>query len=138
MNFHTLLKESIKDESEGIARYEKLAAMAPSEYTPILRDIAKEESQHLKFLSEIADKTAHMDDEDTGTSSEIEEPNSAFENQFEQIHAAMNEIKKLLLDVLDELKTVSMRTDGSDDLNTEMSSVENSAMSQSASAQTIR
>ncbi|MBQ6780505.1 MAG: ferritin-like domain-containing protein [Treponema sp.] len=108
MNFHMLLKESIEDESEGITRYEKLAAMAPSEYAPILRDIAKEESQYLEFLSEIAGKTAHMyDDGETGTPSQNENsetPSPMQDDQLKHLQNDMVEIKSLLVEVLTVLK----------------------------------
>lgn len=61
MNFHTMLKEAIAGEEEDIARYEKMAAMASEEYAPILRDIAKEERQHLHHLTKIADKSGWME-----------------------------------------------------------------------------
>ena len=155
MHFHMLLKESIEDEREGITRYEKLAAMAPSEYAPILHDIEKEERQHLEFLSEIAGKTGHMDDEDSETPPQSEETTSSFEKQFEQIHETMNEIKQLIVEVLVAVKVASLHTNGNGDSNAETpeneenkpsmdtektpppkgTAVENTAMPQSVSAQ---
>ena len=160
MHFHMLLKESIEDEREGITRYEKLAAMAPSEYAPILHDIEKEERQHLEFLSEIAGKTGHMDDEDSETPPQSEETTSSFEKQFEQIHETMNEIKQLIVEVLVAVKVASLHTNGNGDSNAETpeieieenkpsmdtektpppngTAVENTAMPQSVSAQPTR
>lgn len=108
MNFHMLLKESIEDEREGIARYEKLAAMAPSEYAPILHDIGKEEKQHLHFLSEIAAETGYMDDEDE-TETPSQNGNSGIpapmhNDQLKHLQDDMAEIKSLLVEVLAELK----------------------------------
>ena len=57
MDFQTLLEDAIKDESEGIEHYEKLAELAGENHAPIIRDIVKEERQHLKFLKEIAGET---------------------------------------------------------------------------------
>lgn len=57
MDFQTLLEAAIKDESEGIEHYEKLAELAGENHAPIIRDIVKEERQHLKFLKEIAGET---------------------------------------------------------------------------------
>lgn len=56
MDFHTMLKKSIEDEKEGISRYKELAQLAPEEYAPIIRDIEKEETHHLKFLEKIAEE----------------------------------------------------------------------------------
>lgn len=125
MDFHSLLKEAIKDEAEGIVRYEKLAAMAPSEYAPILHDIEKEERQHLEFLSEIASKTGHMDDEESESPSQSEELTSSFEKQFEQIHETMNEIRQLIVEVLVAVKVASLHTNGNGDSNAETPEIEN-------------
>lgn len=57
MDFQTLLEDALKDESEGIEHYEKLAELADEKHAPIIRDIVKEERQHLKFLKEIAGET---------------------------------------------------------------------------------
>ena len=57
MDFQTLLEDALKDESEGIEHYEKLAELAGEKHAPIIRDIVKEERQHLKLLKEIAGET---------------------------------------------------------------------------------
>lgn len=97
MDFHKLLKESIEGESEDISRYEKMAAMAPEEYEPILHDIAKEESQHLHFLNEMAEKTGWGENE--GTNEEENHGDSAMNESVEKLHTELNEIKTLILEL---------------------------------------
>ena len=75
MDFQTLLEDAIKDESEGIEHYEKLAELAGENHAPIIRDIVKEERQHLQFLKEIAGETIWACAESTSNKSSENEQN---------------------------------------------------------------
>ena len=95
MDFQTLLEDALKDESEGIEHYEKLAELASEKHAPIIRDILKEERQHLRFLKEIAGETiwaCNESDANQGSENEpVEEQNKADDSVHEASNSAPKE-----------------------------------------------